>query len=130
MKWVKATDRLPLHAGKANKVIIRGDGFVTYGFKNFGDPPKLYYELANQSFLTLDVEWLDESAPESLADIEGDLLADLRNKMSPPLNLCNMLEQADNPVFNNDGMNNLLEDARQYTKKIIYQICKKVPVED
>lgn len=130
MKWVKATDRLPMHAGINNKVVIRGDGFVAYGFKNFGSPPKIYYELANKSFLTLDVEWLDESAPESLMDIDGDLLADLRNKMSPPLNLCNMLEQADNPVFNSEGMNALLEDERKRVKKIIYQICRKTNAED
>jgi len=62
MKWVKATERLPLLGGIENKVIIRGKDFVTYGFKNFNrENPQMYFVLRNESFLTNDVEWLDES---------------------------------------------------------------------
>jgi ATP-dependent protease HslVU (ClpYQ) peptidase subunit len=65
MKWVKATERLPLFAGEKNKVIIRGDGFVTYGFKNFNETqPKMYFLYGNESFLSNDVEWLDDSCSE------------------------------------------------------------------
>lgn len=62
MRWVKALDRLPLNAGRENKVVVRGKGFVTYGFKNYNEEnPQMYYELGNDTILSNDVEWLDET---------------------------------------------------------------------
>lgn len=93
MRWVKAADRLPEFAGRNNKVVIRTNGDVAYGFKNFNDEnPKIYYEDAGKSYLGNEgIEWLDESSPSTLADINDDLLADLRNKLSPMLNLAQMV---------------------------------------
>lgn len=62
MKWVKATDRLPMFSGENNKVIVKGDGFVTYGFKNYDDKnPQMYYIVGNNSYCNNNVIWLDET---------------------------------------------------------------------
>ena len=61
MKWIKATKRLPQQAGENNKVIVRGKDFLTYGYRTFNDTePQICYELNGKTFLTLNVEWLDE----------------------------------------------------------------------
>jgi hypothetical protein len=36
-------------------------------------------------------EWLDEAAPSSIYDIDEELLADLRNKLTPAYNLAQMV---------------------------------------
>lgn len=69
--WVKATERLPAQGGIDNKVIVRGllneqgyanHHFVAYGFRNFSKvKQEMYFEYGSKSFLTNDVEWLDES---------------------------------------------------------------------
>ena len=68
--WVKATERLPNHR---DNVIVCGylneQGYTDYQFVAFGHkagPPgneTMYFEYGNRSFLTNDVEWLDEGTP-------------------------------------------------------------------
>jgi hypothetical protein len=69
--WVRASERLPEKGGKENNVIVRGIfkepgynewPFVAYGYRNFNpDKQQMYFEIGAKSYLTNDVEWLDES---------------------------------------------------------------------
>lgn len=78
--WVKATERLPDKGGIDNKVIVRGvlneqgyanHFFVAYGFRNFSkEKQEMYFEYGSKSFLTNDLEWLDES-PSLAPDQSG-----------------------------------------------------------
>lgn len=71
--WVRASERLPVNGGVDNKVIVRGilneqgyanHRFVAYGFRNFSPvKQEMYFEYGSKSFLTNNVEWLDESEP-------------------------------------------------------------------
>lgn len=62
-RWVKASERLPEKRGEKNKVVVRGEGFVTYGYRNFNDEtPEMIYEIGIQLFCNNNVEWLDETA--------------------------------------------------------------------
>lgn len=72
--FVKATVRLPDHG---RSVIIRGylneqgydnHRFVAYGFRTYNPEHKMYFEYGNRSFLTNDVEWLDESPTAAQSD--------------------------------------------------------------
>jgi hypothetical protein len=81
--WVKASDRLPEKGGRGNIVIVRGvfkeNGysdcpFVAHGYRNF-NPVKqeMYFELGSKSYLTNDVEWLDESGATDLQATNEEL---------------------------------------------------------
>lgn len=54
-----------------------------------------------------------------IEDIDGELLADLRNKLSPVLNLCQMIKDGDNPVFNSPMVNQILNSEIEKTIKVI-----------
>jgi hypothetical protein len=74
--WVKASERLPKKLGKENSVIVRGiddvgNPFVAYGFSTFSGLPTMYYELGSKSFVSIDVEWLDESGESPTATGDG-----------------------------------------------------------
>ena len=126
MKWVKATERLPENGGIRNTVVIRTDGTVAYGFRNFDENnPKIYYEDAGKSYLGNEgVEWLDESHSDSLTDINGELLADLRNKMTPPYNLAQMVIQ-EGTMGNRFVGNFMIEEAKRVIE-IINIITQKI----
>lgn len=59
-----------------------------------------------------------------LEDIDDELLFDLRNKMSPILNLCTMIQNGDNSVYNNPIINNLLNSEVQKVIDIVKTITK------
>lgn len=79
-KWVKASERLPEKGGKENSVVVRGVfkepgynewPFVAYGYRNFNpEKQQMYFELGSKSYLTNDVEWMDES-PSRESDAVG-----------------------------------------------------------
>lgn len=74
MKWIKASERLPKESGMENKVIIKYENFVTFGWKNYADSPEMYFEYGNKSYLTNDVEWLDEGGNRERYTIYDDLI--------------------------------------------------------
>lgn len=73
MKWIKASKRLPKEAGIENKVVIKYNDFVTYGWKNYADSPEMYFEYENKQYITNDVEWLDEGGNRDRYTIYDDL---------------------------------------------------------
>lgn len=61
--WISASVEMPEHH---NKIPVKGKlengiDFVTLGHKNHDETrPEMYFEIANKSYLTIDVEWLKE----------------------------------------------------------------------
>lgn len=119
MKWIKATERLPQQAGENNKVIIRGKDFLTYGYRTFNDTePQICYELNGKTYLTLNVEWLDEcknnkdsySGWNEFKDYIVDLYNKIRNK--PTINIETKFQHGDLVLIIDDSEIKLMKIKR------------------
>jgi hypothetical protein len=117
MKWIKLSEREPeifdLTHYRIKRVNTYGNILNTY-------IPVFWYNA--RFYQPHMVEWLDESEPETLADINDEVLADLRNKMSLVLNFARTVIAERRSRSN--SINYIVKDGNKVID-MVYEITKK-----
>jgi hypothetical protein len=114
MKWVRLSERHPETTDWKHFRIKRGNEYM---------PVCGSFDCWEEDA----VEWLDESEPETIMDINNEALADLRNKMSPALNLATIIKAKGweyMPELNKIRAMRLLRSEARKVIKVIKEITK------